>query len=476
MVLDYPREVVERYLYERDGYWPKILSPTERTAMADYIRKMSFALAWELFSDEDIDVLPEESRKPISLQTLLEYCSGIFRRLSRIIAVIDRSPNQRVTRERNFVDFSLSRKAGPGSINWLMSHPRSHRFERPAPNNNIAPHLQQALSQKPPGGEEITYLPSEISETRVQLDYNTYENRFIRLFLTTMSRDMNIIVNLAEIQEEEDVRVKAQTLMRGISELLEYDFLKYSSPVRNVRRPSAGSYRQPQYQQAYELYRNYRRIFNFDWGNPLFKLPLRRTWLLYEYWCFFKMIETLMNLGFRIVKDRVTLFFEDPESKLTMDLPKGQSSVLELLRESDDALVTMLYSGESPDETFLNPAEGVYHPIAPSMFLMFEGQAYVFDVKFKKYTVDSNWHDDLDRLHGYRDALARIHRRTSLGTALEEASGCSSESGIMVLEQKPARKQGAPNRCCHRTNPTVSASSLTTIAWWPMPACSCRPP
>ena len=52
-----------------------------------------------------------------------------------------------------------------------------------------------------------------------------------------------------------------------------------------------------------------------------------------------------------------------------------------------------------------------------------------------------------------------------MGTALEEASGCSSESGIMVLEQKPARKQGAPNRCCHRTNPTVSASSLTTIAW-----------
>ena len=40
-----------------------------------------------------------------------------------------------------------------------------------------------------------------------------------------------------------------------------------------------------------------------------------------------------------------------------------------------------------------------------------------------------------------------------MGTVLEEASGCSSESGIMVLEQKPARKQGAPNRCCHRTNP-----------------------
>ena len=76
--------------------------------------------------------------------------------------------------------------------------------------------------------------------------------------------------------------------------------------------------------------------------------------------------------------------------------------------------------------------------------------------------------------------LARIHRRTALGAALEEARGCSCESGIMVLEQKPARKQGAPNRCCHRTNPTVSASSLTTTltttAWWPMPGCSFPPP
>ena len=86
------------------------------------------------------------------------------------------------------------------------------------------------------------------------------------------------------------------------------------------------------------------------------------------------------------------------------------------------------------------------------------------------------------RYYGYHevtvavDDLARIHRWTALGTALEAAGGCSSESGIMVLEQKPARKEGAPNRCCHRTIPTVSASPLTITAWWPMPACSCRPP
>ena len=34
-----------------------------------------------------------------------------------------------------------------------------------------------------------------------------------------------------------------------------------------------------------------------------------------------------------------------------------------------------------------------------------------------------------------------------------EAIGCSSESGIMVLEQKPARKQGAPNRWLPQNKP-----------------------
>ena len=46
----------------------------------------------------------------------------------------------------------------------------------------------------------------------------------------------------------------------------------------------------------------------------------------------------------------------------------------------------------------------------------------------------------------------------------------------MVLKQKTARKQGAPNSCCHRTIPTVSKSPSTILVWWPMPGCSFRPP
>ena len=49
------------------------------------------------------------------------------------------------------------------------------------------------------------------------------------------------------------------------------------------------------------------------------------------------------------------------------------------------------------------------------------------------------------------------HRTGACERPPEEARGCASESGIMVLEQKTARKQGAPNRCYHRTIPTVSA-------------------
>ena len=292
MVLDYPREVVERYLYEREGYWAKVIAPRDRAAMIDYIRRVSYSLAWELFSEEDVTVMPEELRKDVSLQGLLEYCIGIFQQLSRLIMLIDRSPNRQLTRERVFVDFSMTRRSGAGSINWLMSHPRSHRFERAAPNGTAAPGLRELFTERSEGGEEVSYLPAQISETHVQVDYNTYENRFVRRFLSTMHRDINNISNLAEYEGQAGVQAEAEVIMRGISELLQYDFLKHSSPSGAPRQPAA-IHKQPYYHQIYEISRYYQRIFDFDWGNPMFKLPLRRTWLLYEYWTFFKVIELL---------------------------------------------------------------------------------------------------------------------------------------------------------------------------------------
>ena len=405
-LLEMPREVVERILYEREGYWSKIVSSRERTAMIDYIREITFALAWEVYNDVDVAELPDEMRKPISLQVLLEYCLGIFKLVSRLVLLIERSPNQKLVRERVFVDFGSSRKPGPGTIHRLLSHPNSHRFERTAPNSTVAPNLQRLLSQRPDAGDGEGHLPAQVSETHAYVDFNTQENRFVRRFLTAMHKDVNTIGNMSEAQGEESVRVEAVGLMRGISELLEYDFLKYSSPSGAVRHTSA-LHRQPYYHQIYEIYRHYQRIFNFDWGYPLFKLPLRRTWLLYEYWTFFKVIELLKNQDFELVRDRITLFFEDEESNVTLEIPKGQPTVLELKRSSDDTVITLLYSGETPDQTFLNPAEAVYHPIAPSIFMMCEGKAFVFEVKFKQYTANGSWHDDLDRLHGYRDALGK---------------------------------------------------------------------
>ena len=160
-LLDYPREMVERIIFEREDYWTKLLTSEDRTAMLDYIREICFALGWQLYSDEDISLMPENLRKPISLQILMEYCQGIFQRLSRLIVLIDQSPNRQLTRERVWVDFSMTKKAGVGSINWLMSHPRSHRFEKVAPDSPIAPTLKNLFTQADENGEETSYLPTQ---------------------------------------------------------------------------------------------------------------------------------------------------------------------------------------------------------------------------------------------------------------------------------------------------------------------------
>ena len=144
------------------------------------------------------------------------------------------------------------------------------------------------------------------------------------------------------------------------------------------------------------------------------------------------------------------------------DLDGFKNELSNILAKTNYSLITVVIRKDEYQEEFEQKQVDMFLPISQyHIALDFVLERFVHYLHYKANDAEG---------------LARIHRRTALGTAPEEARGCSSESGIMVLEQKPARKQGAPNRCCHRTNPTVSASSLTTIAWWPMPACSCRPP
>ena len=404
-ILEHPREVLERAVYEREGYWSRILTPEERIGILNYLRQIVFSLAWQLYGDDDIALMPDELHQPISLQVLLAYCSGVFEKLSRIISLIDQSPHQRLLRERIWVEFSLAKKAGGRTLDWLMSHPNLQRFEQAPASTSIAPGLRQAFTKTSPQGKSLSYIPTEIPESRVGADFNTYENRFLRLFLSSVHRDLDTIANLAESAGEDDIRIKAQGMKRELRELMQYDFLKYASALRGVRKPSVVFQKQPHYRQAYEIYRYYKKVFAFDWGNPVFQLPLQHTWLLYEYWCLFKIVEALEELGFRPTTDKTTLFFQDAEERTVLEIPKGVPATLAMKRDVDRAEMVLFYSSQFPDETLLDPSEGNYHLVSPVVLLAYEGEAMAFDIRFKNYEGQESWQDDLDRLHAYRDAL-----------------------------------------------------------------------
>ena len=54
--------------------------------------------------------------------------------------------------------------------------------------------------------------------------------------------------------------------------------------------------------------------------------------------------------------------------------------------------------------------------------------------------------------------------KDGLGDILKKPSGAPPDFWDNGFGTEIAPETRAPNRCCHRTNPTVSASSLTTIA------------
>ena len=75
--------------------------------------------------------------------------------------------------------------------------------------------------------------------------------------------------------------------------------------------------------------RRYRQSFQFDWSNPLFALPSRETWRLYEAWGLFQVLEALLALGYVPEADTsaaANALFAVHQERLTFALVKGMES------------------------------------------------------------------------------------------------------------------------------------------------------
>lgn len=253
-------------------------------------------------------------------------------------------------------------------------------------------------------------LPRRIAETVALPCFDTPENRAVKGALAHFARDLAAISALAQTAGVPEAARDAERLRaRFRGHLARPPWRDLPLPAR-VATLSPTMRAHPHYRLVHDTYRRYRQSFRFDWDNPVFFLPARETWLLYEYWGFFQTANALRAMGWRAVGAEG---FALLRSGLQFSLAKGTASRIELVGPSG-ASISITYNREFPRVRGRGEAgwRSRSHTMRPDITLEApDGRLLILDPKFKTYAQPGWESDDVHQMHAYRDAIVRNGER-----------------------------------------------------------------
>lgn len=246
---------------------------------------------------------------------------------------------------------------------------------------------------------------------------DTPENRAVKAFLEALRRDAAAIGIIAEAAEEAEI---VQTARRAAGRLRVLGTLPPWEDVTD----DAGAWRIPpthrmladgRYAGPAEAMRRYRRSFQFDWDTPLFGLPSRETWRVYEAWGLFQTLEALLALGYAPDAGPPTAsntLFAVHQERLTFALVKGVESQVSLAG-MDGRRLALFYNHSYPQRS-----RSLSRTMQPDIALERDGgTTWILDPKFKAYAAAGAEGDDVDQMHAYRDAIVDAGGATVVGRA-----------------------------------------------------------
>jgi len=313
------------------------------------------------------------------LQTIYDkYIQAV----KRIISV----PHHKLISEHEVVPCYRARRTDGRSEKWLQKHP-------------------ECLVRK---GDRI--LADRVLSVRKQITYDTQENRLVRFMLrSTVRRIHDFRGRYVRSTQNPDraILAGAGKMEQELQRLLSDSFLSEVSEYSAAQSMSLVFGMAPGYR---ELYKYYLMLQNgISVGGDIFRMSVRETAQLYEYWCFIKL--------YAILKEHYQLKSPDiikvDRKGVTVDLVKGRPSRITFLNTQTGELFYLAY----------NPAESKTQTVnqKPDNVLELEKRGsktaykYIFDAKYRiESKPDGVFYpdtrpgpkvDDINTMHRYRDSI-----------------------------------------------------------------------
>ena len=315
-----------------------------------------------------------------------QIISTIFERYMKAAKTIIGSPHHKLAVERRVLPAHKAKKTDLQSQKWLLNHPE--------------------YVQKQVNG--IT--ASKVLAVRKQITYDTVENQFAKFILkSTVKQIQDFKKRYCATSELVDTEVvkKADTMISAIKRSIATSFLEEVSDYKASQSMSLVFEMAPGYRELYKYYLMLKRGLSVN--GDVFKVSMKDTAQLYEYWCFIKLVSIMKKQDYRLFTDDV---IKVDKTGVTVTLVKGRASEVKFINPRTGEKISLTYNpaerntptvSQKPDNVLTLEKTGAERPYK-----------YVFDAKYRiesrpdEYYPDKNVGpklDDINTMHRYRDAI-----------------------------------------------------------------------
>jgi predicted component of viral defense system (DUF524 family) len=260
-------------------------------------------------------------------------------------------------------------------------------------------------------------LPRRIDELVSAITFDTAENRYFRGLLAKTYRNMRALSKIDESGDEDaerdsekrffsSIRPELKAMERRLEAVMKAPFLLTVGEETLERPASMVFHKHPVYSRIDKLARLLNGGLSFA-GN-IVPIGVKDTAVLYEYWCFIKIVE-LLRERYDLADQTIV---KTNRFKTTVSLAKGKASAMRFIHAPSNKDIFVVYNRVFDRlPTMSQKPDNVIQIASANRF-------YIFDAKYRiqfdkgyvgQYGGPGPKTDDINTMHRYRDAIALPH-------------------------------------------------------------------
>lgn len=403
----------------------KIDYKTDFTSMLNEVTEIIYNLAFDYFKKTYLHTTPIDTTN----KTLSEWAiilKHLFNALVKNIDLILRNPHYKIETTKTVREVSHVRKVDRKIEKWIIKNRKYLGKE------GSAFRIKENIY--------LTHLP----ESRKILSYDTFENQF---FVWAIKQIVNKIDEMSAHLKKLVSNSRRKELIFEIEVLGDYktklinrlsdQFLNNVSEFNSQFHFSTVLTMAPGYKEFYGSFLLLKRGLALS-AKHIFNLDLKDISLLYEYWCFLKIIKILKNNNkYELIGND---FIKLEHNKFVVELKKGGESRVEFLKKDASESISIFYN-----KPFRKTGYSVTYTQKPDNFIEFKKEGYTtpfwyfFDAKYRFDDGKQEDYPDTEIKNGPpQDAIGQMHRyRDAIlkGTANNQnySSAIKSLGGIILF-------------------------------------------